>query len=172
VELLQREGRLDYAEIVERTEKRIDQAETELAGHRENERSLSEALLSVAKVADTIKHDARLEEETIRRQARNLEQIVATTRSQLTAFLHETLEKLEQLSDEIDTSSQPERLEHAETLKASDLAEQLTPSVVRAKWEPSVVRAQWDGVEQIEGSGATVEGLGPEAAGNSHSPEP
>ena len=82
------------AELLERAGKRIEDSEAELARHREKEQSLNEALLAVAKTADAIKRDARSEAETIRAGALELDQFVATTRSQLSAFLRETLETL------------------------------------------------------------------------------
>ena len=123
------------AELLERAGKRIEDSEAELARHREKEQSLNEALLAVAKTADAIKRDARSEAETIRAGALELDQFIATTRSQLSAFLRETLETLERLAGEIQTrgqlaqsEEQPEPDLSAEPDLSPALVEELTPS--------------------------------------------
>jgi DivIVA protein. len=116
--------------LVEQAQEQLEQAEKELVGYREKERSIGEALLSVAKVADSIKHDARVEEEAIRRQTRNLEETVAATRSQLGTFLRETLDKLAELPEHLDPSEADAK--GAEALDISTLTEELTSPVVRA----------------------------------------
>jgi chromosome segregation ATPase len=117
------------AELVQKAQERIEQVETELAEHRQKESSLNEVLLSAARVM----RDARLEEERIRTQARNLKQVVATTRTQLTMVLRETLQKLEQVPDEIGAGRETEQGERNETLEALDLACELAPSVASAE---------------------------------------
>jgi chromosome segregation ATPase len=118
------------AELLERAGKRIEDSEAELARHQEKEQSLNEALLAVAKTADAIKRDARSEAETIRAGALELDQFVATTRAQLSAFLRETLETLERLAGEIQTRGQ---LAHSEEPAEPDLSpalvEELAPSL-------------------------------------------
>jgi hypothetical protein len=151
------------ATLVEQAQTRLDQGESELAGYREKERSINEVLLSMAKVADSIKHDARLEEETIRRQARNLEEILTTTRSQLGSFLRETLERLEQLPEEIDSSNERESL-GTEAFDASDLADHLASPVVRA-----VAQARGD-EESAEGRAPALEDVS-DGAATAHAPE-
>jgi hypothetical protein len=94
------------AELLEEAGNRLDNAERELSQYREKEQSLNEALLAVAKTAESIKHDAHEEAEAVRAHVRELDQFVSTSRSQMSAFLHGTLESLERLSDGIHAGSQ------------------------------------------------------------------
>jgi len=89
----------DYvAGVLEDTSRQLERTESELFEYREKEQSLNEALLSVAKSAEAIKHDVHQEAESIRANARDLEELVAATCAHLSAFLTETLETLEQVA--------------------------------------------------------------------------
>ena len=93
---------LDYlAGVLEDTSRQLEKSESQLLGYRENEQSLNEALLAVAKNADAIKHDVHREVESIRANARELDKLVAATCAHLSAFLTETLETLEQVAGDI-----------------------------------------------------------------------
>jgi DivIVA protein len=87
-------------EVLTRTGQRLAQLEAELVEQREKARSLTETLLAAARAGEAIKQDARQEADTIRAEGRALEEFVATRRSQFSAFLRETLEKLETLPGE------------------------------------------------------------------------
>lgn len=99
------------AEVLASAREQLERNETELAEHREKERSLNEALLQVANFSDAVKADARIEEQAIRDRALALEQIVTATASELGAFLRETLEKVDRLTADLDHEGWAERLE-------------------------------------------------------------
>lgn len=105
------------AEVLGSAREQLDQSENDLAKHREKERSLNEVLLQIARVSDAVKADARHEEQAIRDRARDLEQILTATRSELGSFLRESLEKLDRLPAEIghgswaDSANQDEQLD-------------------------------------------------------------
>jgi hypothetical protein len=153
------------AELLERAGKRIEDSEAELARHREKEQSLNEALLAVAKTADAIKRDARSEAETIRAGALELDQFVATTRSQLSAFLRETLEKLATIAQVTRPGEQVELSEEEEGERggASEVREEV-PSPVGG------VESQEDAVEPPETDGSIFERLKPYRAEASGTP--
>ncbi len=92
------------AELLEQASTRLAQVEVELAEKRKSEGSLSEALMAAAKTADAIKVDARREADSIRAEVRELDEFVAETRSHLSSFLRDALERLERVSDEIETA--------------------------------------------------------------------
>jgi DivIVA protein len=121
------------AEIVRHANERLHQAENELAAYRDKERLLHEALLSVAKVADSIRHEAGVEEEAIRADARELATIVERTRSRLTTFMRETLESVARVTDEIETYTSEERLED-DAFRGLNLPDELRQA---AAWEGS-----------------------------------
>jgi DivIVA protein len=114
------------AEVLGKAHEQLERGENELAEHREKERSLNEVLLQIAKVSDAVKADARLEEKAIRDRARDLEQIVTATRSELGSFLRETLEKLDRLAAEMDHGSWADRLNYDEKLDPRTLVGDLT----------------------------------------------
>jgi ABC-type transporter Mla subunit MlaD len=117
------------AELLEQAGKRLAQVEAELAEQREQERSLKEALLAAATIADAIKQHARGEADAIRAEARELDAFVATTRSYLSAFLRETLERLETVSSEIEAAR--ERVDHfpdEKTMEVPDTSEEVAAS--------------------------------------------
>jgi chromosome segregation ATPase len=137
------------AELLEQAGKRLDGAESELARYREKERSLNEALLAVAKTADAIKDDARHEAETIRGEARRLDELVAATRTRLSAFLHETLETLQGIAEDIPSRGQVPQADAPESSSAADTHG--TPSV-EAETKP-------ESAEPAKETGSLVERL-------------
>jgi hypothetical protein len=117
------------AELLRYAEEQLGKAQAELAEHRDREFALNEALLSIARVAEAIKRDARLEAETIRAQAHEVEEFVAGTRSQLKAFLQETLARLGQLPGGREARSRLQSVGVREASPAQpDLARELMPS--------------------------------------------
>jgi hypothetical protein len=153
------------ADLLEQAGKRADRAEAEIAQYREQERSLHEALMSVAKTADAIKEDARREAEAMREQAREFEELGVKARSQLSSFLHETLERLEGIPGEIETHYRVADPEKEEPFEASGTAEESSAS--------AEVEAKGDDVEPPEDGGSILERLRPyraDASGSARSP--
>ena len=141
------------AELLEKAGERLEEVESELAEHREKEQSLNEALLAVARSAETIKHAARSEAEAIQMHARRLDEFVAQKRSQMSVFLEETLESLEKLSDEIHAGSQVTDTPEEETKL---LAAPETPKEVRDEM-PTAATADSDKEDgQAPDEGASI----------------
>lgn len=150
------------AVLLEEAGKRLDEAESELSRSREKEHSLHEALLAVAKTSEAIKHDARREAESIRGDALELQQFVASTRSKLSAFLHETLEKLDGIADEIDRREVAHTEQEGEPLEAAHRAEELVPT--------PETEAKEDELKPLEEAGSIFERLRPYRVDTSGSP--
>jgi hypothetical protein len=140
------EFREAVAILLEEASERLTRAEAELGKKRESERSLNDALLAAARTAQSMKEDARREADAIRAEVQELDGLVGATRSQLSAFLRETLEKLEHVSSEIERAREPierlakeedgadvraeEEAPHAEQSQAPEAASDSEESVV------------------------------------------
>ena len=141
------------AELLEHAGKRLDQVEAELARHQEKEQSLNEALATVAKTADSIKHDARLEVEKMRMHARELEQFVTATRERLSGFLRETLVEMERIAEQTEARSRVEQSGEEQLLETPDTAREVIP--------PAEIEAKEDDEGATEEAGSLLERLRP-----------